>query len=420
MTKINYIIVCLIVFLLGSCSRNESDIFPASPAERMNKALKDDLDTLTSSTNGWAMEYFATPTSPGYMLLVKFDASGKAVFAAQSELTKNQAYETDSCLFEMIGDNGPVLTFNTYNNILHRFSNPENPDGYGLEGDYEFVVNYAGSKQVMMRGKKTGTFIFMNKIPDNILWREYVNDLVQMDTLLFVNNPNPLKMKIGTTIYSFSNGASHVFSIKQGVNAAFDAPFIVTRTGIRFQHVQELAGIKFHTLNLSDDKSSLVSIDNPDIKLIGVEDLAAFFVGNASVWSFNQAGMSPDVKLLYDRIIQTCRAKYNATDITLAIRYYATRNSFELNLNFTSNQTMYDGNLDFTLNATGRNALSLFYKNTGDATGLAFYDEIDGFKELSSLISNAYSLSTNSMINPRKIKFTKKTNSGTWFDLVAR
>jgi hypothetical protein len=408
------------VLLLGSCSRNESDIFPASPAERMNKALKADFDTLTSATNGWVMEYFATPASPGYTLLVKFDTSGKAIFAAQSELTKNKAYETDSCLFEMIGDNGPVLTFNTYNNILHRFSNPENPDGYGLEGDYEFVVNYAGSEQVMMKGKKTGTFIFMNRLPNDISWKQYTSDLAQMDTLLFVNTPNPLKMKIGASIYTFSNGASHVFSIKQGVNAAFDAPFIVTRTGIRFQLVQELAGTKFQTLNLSVDKSSLVSIDNPDIKLIGVEDLAAFFVGNASVWSFNQTGMSPDFKIQYDRIIQSSIAKYNATDIRLAIRYYATRNSFELNLSFNSNQTMYDGNLDFTLNATGRNALSLIYKGTGDATGLAFYNDIDGFKELSALVSNAYSLSTGSMINPRKIKFTKKTDSGTWFDLVAR
>ncbi|HET7732931.1 MAG TPA: DUF4302 domain-containing protein, partial [Paludibacter sp.] len=199
MQKINYIVLCLIVLLLGSCAKNEADVFSASPAERMNQALKDDFAALISAPNGWAMEYFATPTSPGYTLLVKFDASGKATFAAKSELTKNKAYETDSCLFEMIGDNGPVLTFNTYNTVLHRFSNPENPDGYGLEGDYEFVVISKSTDQITLKGKKMGTIILLNKIPDDIAWEQYVGELSAMDTLLFVNNSNVLKMKIGTS-----------------------------------------------------------------------------------------------------------------------------------------------------------------------------------------------------------------------------
>jgi len=418
MKKVNYILVCLVILLLNSCVKNEADIFSASPAERMNQALKDDFTTLTSSMNGWAMEYFATSTSPGYTLLVRFDVSGKATFAAKSELTKDKEYETDSCLFEMIGDNGPVLTFNTYNRILHRFSNPENPNGYGLEGDYEFVLISKSSDQIVLKGKKRGTMIVLNKIPVDITWKQYVEELAAMDTLLFENNSNALKMKIGTTIYSFSNGSSHIFSIKQGVNTAIEAPFIVTRTGIRFQSVQEIAGMKFQTLKLNDDKASLISFDNPDLKLVGVDDLAAFFVGNIKIWEFVPTELSPNVKVFYNQIVQSCVEKYNATDVKLAIKYYTTRNSFELTLSYSASLVKNEGNLDLTLNATGKNSLTLLYKSTGDSFGQIFYNDIAGFKEMSALISTGFVLSTNSMINPQKIKFSKKTDSGTWFTVI--
>ncbi|HET7732510.1 MAG TPA: hypothetical protein VFK73_01630, partial [Paludibacter sp.] len=252
----------------------------------------------------------------------------------------------------------------------------------------------------------------------DISWAQYVQGLSAMDTLLFVNNSNSLKMKIGTSSYLFSNGSGHVFSIKQGVNTAIEAPFIVTRTGIRFQFVQDIAGVKFHTLKLNDDKSALVSIDNPDLRLVGVEDLAAFFIGNIKVWEFVPTELSPNVKAVYNQIVQSCITKYNATDVKLAIKYYTTRNSFELNLTYATSQIINDGNLDMTLNATGKNSLSILCKVTGDNSGVSFYNEVAGFKEMAALISTGFALSANSMINPQKIKFTKKTDASTWFTVV--
>jgi len=150
MKKIINLIVCLVALLLSSCVMEQPDLFTGSPAERLNKALKNDIDSLQHAGNGWAMEYFATTGSAGYTLLVKFSPSGQAVIAGKSELTGNLLV-TDSCLYQMIGDNGPVLTFNTYNKVLHAFSNPVNPDGYGLEGDYEFDVLTTTTNQIIVK-----------------------------------------------------------------------------------------------------------------------------------------------------------------------------------------------------------------------------------------------------------------------------
>jgi len=421
MKNLLYIVFGLLILSLGGCTRDESNIFSISPAERLSNALKVDKDSLVNAKNGWVMEYFATTASAGYTMLVKFNKSGQVIVSGKSELTGNVLF-SDSSLYEMIGDDGPVLTFNSYNKVLHAFSNPELPDGYGLEGDYEFIVMKNTADQIILKGKKRGTTILLNKLPQNITKEQYFAGLDAMDSLLFYKNSLKLKMNIGALTYSFTNGTYHVFSIIKdgaGANIAVDAPFVVTQTGIRFHSVQELGGMKFQTLTLNEDKSALVSLDNSDLKLIGVDDLAAYLTASIKVWQFTPVGLSSNVEVLYDQIIQSCKAKYNAEDVKLAIRYYSTRRSFELTLSYVSGMVLSEGNLDFSLTATGKNSLSLLYKGTGDTSGLSFYNDVAGLKDFSTLISTAFNLGTACMINPQRIKFTKKTDANTWFSLGA-
>jgi len=432
MKKNNYIVYCLSIFLLIGCTKNEADIFPYSAAERLNSAMKDDFKVLTDAENGWAMQYFATTKSSGYTLLVKFETSGKATFAAKNEFTLNKQYETDTCLFEMIGDDGPVLTFNTYNKILHVFSNPVDPlgtdklDGSGLEGDYEFVVTKTSVDQLVLKGKKRGTVIILNKIPTNVTWSQYVTDLDAMNTLLFSNNAPTLTTTIANSTYSFSNGANHIFNILKagaGSTTAVDAPFIVTRTGIRLQESQEIAGVKCQSFNLSDDKSSLVCVENPSLKLVGAEDLAIYFAANLSTWEFVPTELSPNVKAIYDQIVQSCVTKYNATNVKLAIKYntLSTRKSFDLTLTFLLNKTKTtEGNLDIKVAIDQKNTLTISDKSTSDANGKSFYTNVAGLKDMLTLISSGFALSTDASINPRSIKFTQKLNNNTWFTVLAQ
>lgn len=420
---INYILACVIMVFASSCVNDEKDIFPASPAERLNQALKDNFTALTSAPNGWAMEYFATSASAGYTLLAKFETSGKVTMAAKNELTENLQYQTDTSLFEMIGDNGPVLTFNTFNKVLHRFSNPENPDGYGLEGDYEFVVISRSDEQIVLKGKKRGTVILLNKIPANISWENYVAALDSMNSLLFSPSAPRLTMRIGTSTYALTNGFSRVFTIKKegaGQNLPFDAPFIVTRTGIRFHDELQLDGVAFQSFTLNDDRSALVSTSNPDLKIVGAEDLALYFVSNVKVWELVTSRMSPSVKSAYDQVVQSAATAYNATDVKIAIRYYTTRKTYVLTLNFVSGGTDNEGNLDLNLATSGSNSINNSYKNSGDAAGLGYYNELAGLKELTALISGSFALTTESMLNPRYIRFGHKTNTAVWFSVIAQ
>ena len=416
------IFILLGILLLSGCKNEETDIFGASAAERMNEAINDNYNFLTAAGNGWAMEYFPNAESAGYNLLVKFNKSGSAIIASKSELTKNREYEQDSCLYEIIGDNGPVLTFNTYNNVLHRFSNPIEPDGYGLQGDYEFVIMKSEQEKIILRGKKYAATIVLTRLAENISWEMYIQEIENLNSTLFSNKAPKLTLTIGKSVYTFSNGVSHVFSVlKEGPTPnAVDIPFIVNKQGIRFQALHEFDGLKFQTFILNNEKSALVSVENPDFKLSGPADLGTYFTGNVINWEIVSNELSANISTLYNSILQSCNEKYNAQDVQIAIKYSTIRKTFVLTLAFTEGGIKKEGSLDLTITLNGKTGLNIVNKGTGDTNGLLYKTDITGFNQLASTISSNFLLTTNALINPQKIKLTKSTDSNTWLTIQAK
>ncbi|MEA4974857.1 MAG: DUF4302 domain-containing protein [Paludibacter sp.] len=422
-TYIVNIVVFVLLGLIPACKNEEADIFSASPAERLNKAISDYQNILTNAENGWEMDYFANQMSPGYTLLVKFNKSGSAMLAGRSELTTNGAYEQDSCLFDIIGDNGPVLTFNTFSKILHVFSNPENPDGYGLEGDYEFVIVKAHPDTVWMKGKKYGAEIMLRKLSADVQWKQFADERSEFKTLLFSEKAPALTMKVDRTNYTFSLGYSGVFSVKRtGANAvAFGVPFIVTQDGIRLYEEIEIEEVKFNSFRLNDAKSGLVSVESPEHTLTGVNDLAIFIRDDAeTVWDIFPAGLSSTLDQSYKAILQSVQTLYGADSASFSLKYNTIRGSFVLAFSYTVGTTTTEGLLDLNVTAGNKDMLTVSYKGTGDAKGLQFYNDVEGLDDFVSAISSAFALSTAAKINPKEIKFTKATNQQVYFAIKPR
>lgn len=415
-----YMVLFALISLLVACQKEEADIFPNSPAERLNKAISDYHTLLTDAPNGWEMDYFANTVSPGYTLLVKFNKSGNALLASRSELTANKAYEKDSCLFDIIGDNGPVLTFNTFSKIMHVFSNPENPDGYGLEGDYEFVIVKASADTVWMKGKKYGAEVLLHKLPSNVQWKQFADNRYDFTSLLFSSKAPALTLKIDKTSYFFSAGYTRVFTVKRASANPnpFDVPFIVTQDGIRFYEEIEIDGIKLKTFRLNEAKNGLVSVESPAYTLSGVDDLATFFTGDATtVWNFIPSEFNSSLNQQYQNIIQSVKSLYAADDVALSLKFNAIRRIFVLSIVYTQGTNKTEGLLDLNINAVNKDVLTVSYKGTGDTKGLQFYNEVTDLDDFLSAISSAFALSTTAKINPGKIKFTKTTNSQVYFSI---
>ena len=185
--------------LLGSlvmttaCSNEEDDIFDQSAAERLNAASETYSNLLTAGTGKWAMEYFPTNntdryTGSGYLMTMKFDKSS-AVTVGMKNIFSNNVYREATSMWQVITDDGPVLSFNTWNDNLHQFSQPEdipfttgsgnNEQGTGVGGDYEFIItSYSeDGKEIYLKGKKRGIYDRLLQLPDTTTLQSYVEDL---------------------------------------------------------------------------------------------------------------------------------------------------------------------------------------------------------------------------------------------------
>ncbi len=134
MKKVYLLLLILSPLIFQSCLKDQEDLFDESPAERMSQALSEYKSVLASSENGWILEYYpeANQSYGGFVFIVEFSESEVTAF---TELASDASTSVTS-LYQLISDDGPVLSFDTYNSFLHFFSQPSGsmPDGY--QGDF--------------------------------------------------------------------------------------------------------------------------------------------------------------------------------------------------------------------------------------------------------------------------------------------
>lgn len=269
----------LMLFSLNSCLFSEDERFDEPAAQRLNHAMEEARTVLESSDNGWIMEYFPNNATEGYTFLMKFYSDGKTDIASKNKYTPS--YTVGSGCWEVIGDNGPVLTFNTFIDNFHLFSDPRNPgqtsyNGVGLAGDYEFILLNVADDLIKLKGKKRETDIVLKRMNLTQDWESYFTVLENMNAALFNDALSMIwTLEIAGKTYSLTNGASHIFtatfegevSEDEEGELDFEIPFIITDYGIRFAQALEINGLSVQSFKLNEAKDQLYSIENPDVKI---------------------------------------------------------------------------------------------------------------------------------------------------------
>ena len=241
-----------------SCAKEEGLLFDKSAAERLNEASSIYSQRLLDSPHGWALEYFPNTETDedipikgaGFLMLTKFD-SDKSVVVAMDNIVTGNAYREDRSAWEVITDNGPVLSFNSHNNVLHTFSVPEDisgtsddEKGKGFEGDYEFVMVDVpeGGDYIMLKGKKRGTYSRLTRLEEETDFSEYLADVKTKSNKLFnAKAPNHNFLTVGKNKYKMimaqSGGDYGVAKIwPHDTDSTFTKelhPLIVTRHGVK-------------------------------------------------------------------------------------------------------------------------------------------------------------------------------------------
>lgn len=418
-TKIFFTAAVATALLMSTSCKNEvEDIFDDSAANRIENALVEYSDVLTSAPNGWVMQYFANGDEPGASFVMKFSTDG-SVNIASANYSNNYQLQQETSLFEMIADNGPVLTFNTYNNVFHVFSDPGiDPEavGIGHGGDYEFMVMKAQADTVILRGKKTSITALLLPLKDGETAEQYFDNLIAHRDAMFNSKFSTLVLHSEGQNYELSDCSSGLISVvPEGGDPVTDTkyyPYVLTEKGFRFisawegygpgntegQSFSEFAFDESGKLLCLDDNASYISCDVP----------AKVFASQTLKWTIDPETLGGEFPAAYQAVVDGCKAAFPKLAFKLfRFTYVASAKKFALYFENGSAKC----NLYLDIVVENDNTVKISYNGTGDKNGVAHLSKVPAFTSFLDLLSkSSFTVTANSTTAPTKLSLTSGNN----------
>ena len=291
---LNNSLLLLVALSMGlvSCNHEEKDFFDESAAERLENSKEYFSNILVDQGGKWQLEYFTTTGEPGYIYLFTFHKNGSVTISGENKYigfltnpdNKVPVYGSGDSMWEVITDDGPVLTLNTYNKYFHLFADPEDiPDtdqdeqGYGHSGDYEFDLMKYSNDTLYIEGKKYGVHMIMTRLAADVDDHAYLDEVVTLKDSLFnakiptvyLNLPSGYRYVVtggAALMMSFYPETGDAISETESYNA------VVTHDGLSFMYpIQftdslspDITTYEVQTFKLAPD-GSLVCRENPEI-----------------------------------------------------------------------------------------------------------------------------------------------------------
>ena len=251
---INSRLIGTAVLGLSACSlHDDTELFGEPAAERLEKNVAADKTLLESAANGWELHLWTGKdySGGGYTYFMKF-ANDKVTVS--SDIAPANMKTTSS--YDVISDQGPVLTVNTYNEVFHYLAEPSMDDDDGEQQDYEFVIMRTTNDSIYLRGKKWGNHMVMTRVAESTSWEDEINKIQQMDEDLM----RTFSLVEGNdTLGGVSLGDDRIltYTDKSGYKKI---PYYVSTKGITLAKPLEVNGKALQELDYDADDMSL----NPD------------------------------------------------------------------------------------------------------------------------------------------------------------
>jgi putative lipoprotein len=430
--KKTFAIILSSSLLLGasSCRMTEEDIWEDSSAERMNKTLVEYKNDLCAETEGWVLQYFANESEPAYPILMKFSPNSAVIMAAKNSVATNNVYVEDEepTAYTLIGDMGPVLSFNTYNPLLHCFSDPQQ-DGKGHLGDYEFVINGKNTDGSFdLRGKKHGVGMKMIKFPKGATytvggetktiekWEDYYTAYNAVKNQLFPSKAKAMYLTAGEESYKVTGMGGGVLSIVNTEVSAesytFTCSYVIgVDATVSLSSPFTGDNNKFKVQNFKLNEAGILECtDEGQVATISAGTVAEYFLADGMVWRLDRNQMSDQYKTLFNQMQSDCqKAGYGSLQY-LQYGWNATENKMA----FTFKTNKFEGEFYFDSTIEGDNVVTLAFNQEATeasssskaSNAMVFYRQFESFRNMVSLISTKFTLEGNSPLAVTSITMT--------------
>ena len=244
--KTKYIIVLAVLFAVLSCQKQEK-VFDESSSTRIEKFLDNVQNVISEAQNGWYVAYYTKNENvigDGSIYTIQFDkpAAGKATIFHE-DIQPDEGWG-DSCNYKLTRDDGPVLSFDTYNVAMHYFATSSGEFYQSRGGDFEFDILSACADSVVMRGKRTHNIYKMYPLAEEpASYIEQVQSMSQELTIGLVE----AEITGGLIEMEIDLATRKLFIGRKGASDSeiVEVPFIITPTGFKLYETLDFQGVKF-------------------------------------------------------------------------------------------------------------------------------------------------------------------------------
>ena len=263
-----YLLLALPALFLQSCQTEEENVFDKSYSERMDDFLQKAQETLVASQYGWALDYYpkSNQSYGGVAYTIKFTRDN-AIVRYENKPDDGEV----KSLYKMKEDDGPVLSFDTYNTFLHTYATPKSGEYRGKEGDFEFVIDSIGADRIKIHGKRSLNTMYLRKLSGES--SEYMEKLTDLTNLFVFSD---VALNIGGKPYTLviTDKNNRQLAIYDGDKIVAESAYAFTDKGIRLYEPITLNGVQLYDLTLDKATAKFTgtgvesTASNVDVNLI--------------------------------------------------------------------------------------------------------------------------------------------------------
>ena len=263
-----YLLLALPALFLQSCQTEEENVFDKSYSERMDDFLQKAQETLVASQYGWALDYYpkSNQSYGGVAYTIKFTRDN-AIVRYENKPDDGEV----KSLYKMKEDDGPVLSFDTYNTFLHTYATPKSGEYRGKEGDFEFVIDSIGADRIKIHGKRSLNTMYLCKLSGES--SEYMEKLTDLTNLFVFSD---VALNIGGKPYTLviTDKNNRQLAIYDGDKIVAESAYAFTDKGIRLYEPITLNGVQLYDLTLDKATAKFTgtgvesTASNVDVNLI--------------------------------------------------------------------------------------------------------------------------------------------------------
>lgn len=249
-----FVYICLAACLLVSCSQEEEAVYGKgnSYAKRIGETSTEYVNLLEGATNGWLLSMYVGTGQQygGYNYILKFH-QGKVT--ALSEATT----EEDTSLYTLNFSEKSILTFDTYNKVLHQFVEPSALFPEGKIGDNQLVIQSYENGVFTLKGQRSNNLMTLRKLEGEAT--AYLSKIRERQSLFKVSDAYPVTIN-GKEVDFELQPSNRQFIAREGTTVIKKA-YIYTENGFKLYEPITIAGKTFSEFTLSADNSEITADD---------------------------------------------------------------------------------------------------------------------------------------------------------------